>query len=753
MLSGLDTRIRRSVTRLFGTCQVSLVVAVIVVQGTSLQRPTDFQLVMAGSGIGEKCCGQVSRCTRRCETMFPSETTRNSIADHHEPRTGSHPLARLANSYRLDNLVELGNGPIREFVVQDFTLVGGSANIMKVVDVRNAHSPTIVASLDLGGEIVGMEWVGTKLYAVTNRGGLRIVNMEDVSHPAIIGQLDADAPFPGEGFGEDIVIHDGLAYFLQNGPVLQILDVSSSKQIRVLGKLSLDESLGTIRDIAYANSTVYVISANFVIVVDVSNRQVPRLANAIAATDLRVWSGMAINGTVAYVGAATAGLVVLDISNPLEPHELATIPSKNNRPFCQPTLAGSVLLVPAGENGIQIFDVSDSLSPVLIGGTDTDANAISVVVDASRVYLLEQDVGISVYEIIGPGSIKLISTIDLFAPMIDVHLQENILYVLSPIGHLRAWDISDPLQPRDLSDLAFSRKGVGSMEWTAGGLVVHGASGTLFVIDVSVPSDLRLAAELRLPESPIYSLSTWGNKAYAITNRGLVVVNIDGNRSEVVGRFALADDFGLTESTGTLLYVAGSKSLLVLDVTNPGAIQELAELNFQHGKDAKVMEVTEDNLIVGGRTGLVFVDISKPQFPRLRLEVFNTSLVSALTVKGDLLFVADNYFAKQEISIWDMSLPNQPTVVGRRELSYMRGAATLEYFIMGVSAGSDLLATAVGRCVVMWRLSNTEPTESPTPTVSPSVTVARTPVASATPISTPPLDELTVYIPNVVRGR
>ncbi len=635
--------------------------------------------------------------------------------------------------YTLNRESNIGDGRIIDISIIDNHLIVATVDKLKVINITDLSAITEVSSIDIDGIIRGVETNGSIAYVLAYPGGVRAVDLSVWSRPVIIDSYNVGEDPSGNGSPAAMTISDKVAYLAQYGDTLHVVDISNKDKMIGISKIYLEQNSGTIKDVEYINGVVYVVSSLFVYIIDVSDLKSPKLISRIQATGSRVWSGISVSGTTAYVGATTAGVVVWDVSNPNMPQELKTInPPVKNGAFRRPVVINRALFIPAGEAGMLIFDLSSENEPRLVNQIDTTGDASKIIAGIDTIILSEQDNGLSIYKYIN-NNVTFIRNTNPYYNIYDVDINNNTMYGLSTPGNMITWDINSPSTPIRLSETQIDPRGLADMSFTPNGIVTIRYSGTVVIIDITDVNQPRVAKEIVIPGNRIRSLSTWGDFAYVLTEDIFYILKIDLTNSQVIGKISLNDAYASIAGDGSSVYMANEDNILVVDVVNKELPQIVGTLIINDIGGITDMEISEENLIVGGARGVMFVDISRSNAPRVRFRDQRSTQVTAMSRSGDLVYVANERDLVPEITIWDVADPDSPTIVGRGELTFMYGSSQQSYVVSGLTTTVDIIAAAVGSRVLIWRLVDVETrvTQSPplptqSPTKRPSPTSAKT---------------------------
>lgn len=103
-------------------------------------------------------------------------------------------------------------------------------------------------------------------------------------------------------------------------------------------------------------------------------------------------AAMEIDGTHAFVGLESKGLIVLDLQNPQQPTLIGELNS--DFPVLDLVISEDVAYCAAGEAGLVFIDISDPTTPAQIGSLSLDARVTRVVLNGETAYLSSPEAGL-----------------------------------------------------------------------------------------------------------------------------------------------------------------------------------------------------------------------------------------------------------------------------------------------------------------------------------------------------------------------
>jgi hypothetical protein len=456
------------------------------------------------------------------------------------------------------------------FVSGTYAYVAAGSSGLRIIDISTPSSPQEVGFYDTFEFLYGVFVSGGYAYVSDRYSGLTIIDVTNPGSPQEVGFLKA------QGGSRGIYVSGNYAYLAGgDNECLRIIDVSNpgspqeagsyyfpsrAEEVYVLGNYAYvtnDENGLRIIDISNPNSPnevgfydtpgvclgVY-LSGNYAYVADdggglrVVYIMTPSSPNEVGSYNMpgKFAYNIYISGNYAYIALGEYGLMILDITNPGSLKEVGTykIPWTQYGDYVNGvTVSGNYAYVAYAYKGLRVIDVSNPASPNEVGFYDTPGSAIDVYISGNYAYVADSDSGLRIINVSNPYSPQEVGFCDTPGSARDVYVSGNYAYVADWDSGLRVINISNPGSPHEVG--FFDTPG------TARGVQVSG--GYTYVADGDF--GLRVIA---LPEE----------KGYYDTPGYLAGVFISGN-------YAYGND---------------SWDLRVLDISNPGSIEELCSIEL-----------------------------------------------------------------------------------------------------------------------------------------------------------------------------
>jgi hypothetical protein len=197
--------------------------------------------------------------------------------------------------------------------------------------------------------------------------------------------------------------------------------------------------------------------------------------------------------------------------------------------------------------------------------------------------------------------------------------------------------------------------------------IAAGASG-LQIINVSSDRTVpKVVASLALTGNA-NDVALAGNVAYvAMGSSGLAAVDVTNPLApRLLGALSTGGNALDVAPRGTTVFVANSNSLVLVDVTNPGAMSIIKSLPL--AGTIWGVDVDADRhlaAVAAGGSGLFIVDVTNPAAPVVRGSV-STGDAREAAIRGDFVLVADQANSMTSVNISNLAAP---VVVSRTALS------------------------------------------------------------------------------------
>jgi len=551
-----------------------------------------------------------------------------------------------------------------------------------------------------------VEVVDTLAYVAAGLGGLRIVNISDLTNLVEIGYYDTP------DLAEDVEVRGHYAFVADDGSGLRVIDVSvptlpvevesfqsegSISHIELVGDtayltgvytgfLALDISDPTniieiaryeeyyLHDFAISGNFAYVIEnytdtdgsdrVNKLLIYDISN-----LSDIDYRASYDPQPGchhVSIVNQLMYLSIEHGGVEIHDISTPDSLVLLSVYDAPSSAYRCE--VFGGIAYVSTWVGGLRILDVSDSTEPIEVGNFPVDYSPSDVVVFGDHLLLADDRDGLRSIDVSNPSlpiEVGFFRSTESYNPYRCIVFRDNYAFVAEVVG-LRVYDVSDPRNPIKVSDSDTLK----ATEFVIQGdyAYVVGGFGGIRIVDVSNPASLT---DVGFYEHPGYAgdIEIWNNHllvdplAIDPDTSALQILDISNPVSPslvgIIGLWGIAD----IEVVDNLVYLLGYDGLRVFDISTPSAPVEIGLLDpWSGGYDI----VVRGNYayVADCNPGLRILDISDPTSP-FEIAVFETDHCAyQLDYWDGHIYVADSRGGTRVV---DVSNPYAPSGVGYYE--------------------------------------------------------------------------------------
>jgi hypothetical protein len=480
----------------------------------------------------------------------------------------------------------------------------------------------------------------------------------------------------------------------------------------------------------YGSSEAVFINGNYayigygraLVVLDVSDKTNPRKTSDVILEGFI--ESVYVSGNYAYIANDESGLRVVDISNAASIHEVGYLDTPGNA--SDVLVSGHYAFVADNSSGLRIINISNPSSPVEAGSYVTNGDITGVFVSGKYAYLCASDKGFRVIDISKPAYPREIGTFSYsWDEYGEVYLNKvctsgNYAYVTSSEG-LRIIDVSNPTSPVEVgfhsygsfNEVDVSGKYVYTSTYggikildvsnqaspqevgyllighvrglhSAGNYVFAAAGSHLEIIDVTIPSSPSTTGTYMTPGDS-ERIRVEGDIAYMVNpSSGIRLIDISNPTApQEIGVCCPSSVPADVFVTGNYAYAAvgydssGGSGLRVINVADPASPRQVGSYNCTEGEARSVWIAGNYaylgyGLFGGGggvNGGLIVIDITQPDSPQEKSNLFTSGSTEEFFVKGNYAFTA--YLAQgSHYSFWggmdiiDLSNPLSPVIVG-----------------------------------------------------------------------------------------
>lgn len=409
-----------------------------------------------------------------------------------------------------------------------------------------------------------------------------------------------------------------------------------------------------------------------------------------------------IGGTQYLVVGNGENLSIVNVQNPTTPSLTANVPLPSTAEGVATT--GTYAYIAAGGAGLQIYDIANPASPTWVAAVDSISWGEGVVISQPYAYLAHGG-KTSIFDISDPANPALVSQISSFSGgwHQDVNVRSGYAYICEYDFGIQVVDVTNPASPQQANWLDTGNRTAFMVFDGNYGYVANGDSG-MRVIDVSVPSSPvevgLFATNTRVRKVWFGAITIGGSPTghiYCAAESAILAVNVSDPASmSLSGSLEVAaaadGDAFATFVEGTTAYVAyGSAGLRILDVTNPGNIVELG--NIDTPGDAREVVVKDGVAFVADRDeGVRVIDVSNPAAPT-EITSIATPRARGIAIAGNTVYVAAS---DSGVAIIDATDAANPVWIG----------SATSYYGEGVTAFGSMVAVTRWDNVLLIDMTN-----------------------------------------------
>lgn len=235
----------------------------------------------------------------------------------------------------------------------------GVGNAVRIVDVSQPLTPTLVGLLDLEAPVLGITFSGARGYLANEAKGLRILDITNVTMPIESGFYDTP------GSAQRVVVSGNYAYVADRERGVRVLNIANPAAPVSVGVYQ-PADYDHVYDVAVSGTRLYV-AARY------TGVRITNLAtNPAQPTELGSYArlgyvqSVAVDGAYAYAAAGTFGVHALSLHAPATPRWLGRLVISDG--FAGDVkVRGRYAYIAAGRAGVRVLDVSSPTALVEVG--------------------------------------------------------------------------------------------------------------------------------------------------------------------------------------------------------------------------------------------------------------------------------------------------------------------------------------------------------------------------------------------------
>jgi len=262
--------------------------------------------------------------------------------------------ARAADSVSFVGEIPL-SGAWDVVVKNDYAYVADRYGGLKIIDISNPSTPTLVNTYDTPGEAHGIDLSGNYAYIADFDGGLRIIN---ISNPNSL----IEEGYYNTSYTHDVKVLNNYAYIATNDPALEIINISNPNSPSRIGFYNSGTGAS---GIAINGNYAYLNESSGMRIIDIGNPVTPT-AKDYHSLNFSLGS-FSVQGNYAYVPASHDGLKILDVSDPDNISEVGYYDKINASTFSLSVLDNHAFIIQnlvSSESRFEVIDIQSPATPI-----------------------------------------------------------------------------------------------------------------------------------------------------------------------------------------------------------------------------------------------------------------------------------------------------------------------------------------------------------------------------------------------------
>lgn len=498
---------------------------------------------------------------------------------------------------------------------------------MKVINVSNPASPTVVATLDHGSGARKIFKLNNYVYVVYD-SWIYIYNVTTPATPTLAGSY---------GYYADDVYVEGNYAYLAGTRSLRIVNIANPASVTVVSTYDYPSGPIPTYGITKSGNYVFVGGNENLGVFDVSNPASPVLVYKTIGTD--VPENLVVADNHLYSCIYDMGVQIFDITTPTLPVLKEVYPM------------GGCLGIQAKDGNIYIADEStgfkilneDSRKYLKLNKPSTIMSLSALSTTATRAYLADSFFGLMVLDNTNPTQPEYLTRIELYSIVANPIEDGNTLYVADQF-FLKAYNMTDPKNPVALSQVSRMGDNRYLNDIVKSGSIIFAieSNSHLSLYDASNPANLTPVSTTAYAD--IRSLHISGTKLLAASlATGLRIFNISTPASPtLLGTYNSPGTAYHAIQDGNFAYLAdGAAGLQIVDLTDPAA----PVLTGTYNTPGTAQQVAKkDNYVFVADAGHVeIIDVANPSAPVLKRTInkseFGGFSAKGVSVRGNYLYI------------------------------------------------------------------------------------------------------------------
>jgi len=349
-------------------------------------------------------------------------------------------IADPFNPIDISDMGPTGNGTAETVSIKgDFVFVGHGGYI-EIYDASDPADPIQISYFYPPGHPRKLIASGDYLYTVLDDNGFLVTDISNPYNPVTVQHINTGVG----GTRNDVTVDENYVYLSDWNRGLVIYEQSTPGNLVELANYSVP---GSLRDFLFIEDTAYLVCQSEIQIVDILDKTNPRFLGSYQTTGSP--QNIQVIGDRMYM-CDLYGFFILDISDPaniiLKGAEW--LASEGN-PYDM-YIEGSYAFIANGWKGLKVVDISDETDPDLltVWPGDNSKSYISVHAQTGLLYFLDSGRGLDILDLTDPVNPVQISKIQFEDLTIaDFVMQGNLLYLAAGEDGVFVWDVKNAETP------------------------------------------------------------------------------------------------------------------------------------------------------------------------------------------------------------------------------------------------------------------------------------------------------------------
>ena len=563
-------------------------------------------------------------------------------------------LFDIANpsSINLISNIKLPGYSMDIFVSGDLAFVSHISNGFSILDISDPYSPVIIATETNCGSITDIATQGDLIFVSSvdddnYKGGVKIFNITNPFNPIIVNEINEWESATRVTASDDFLY---MAYRNDYNSGIKIFNISNPYYVNNTG-IYFDPSNSYTLEIMYQADNLYISQASNLgddfTVLDVSDKTNPVKIDGYDAGD--TITGFDIDSNYAYLGSYTNNVSIIDLTTMTL---VSTIDS-----FGYPwdvKVNGNNLFI-ADISDLCVMDITDKFNPTFESSFWLQpALCNSFTLSEDYAFIADHMNGISIVNITdqsNPVKEEFFETND---AVIDIEIQNVYCYLISNSKSFKVLDITNPLNPIEISELSFSTSP--SKLAIKDEFVFVISDGNFSIIDISIPTNPLIVGSCLISdeESNIYILDDY---AYiSCYEDGLQIVDISDKTNPIIVTSFAFDGYVLDVTVkNNYAIVAHQFGLTTLDITTISTPTIEYNYTIYEGRPFEIERDGDILYVAATGAGLYILNISVPERPIEIGYKFTVPYANDINYSSGLIYLTND---RAGFEIFDHDLDN-----------------------------------------------------------------------------------------------